>query len=73
MNDENIIVEKTKRFAVRIVNLYKYLVNNKKEYVLSKQLLRCGTSIGANVHEAIGGVSKADFKNKMSIALKEAK
>ncbi|MBR1663160.1 MAG: four helix bundle protein [Ruminococcus sp.] len=70
--DENVIVIKSKRFAVRVVRLYQYLVNDKKEYVLSKQLLRCGTSIGANVHEAIRGVSKADFKNKMAIALKEA-
>ncbi len=72
MIDENVIVIKSKRFAVRVVRLYQYLVNDKKEYVLSKQLLRCGTSIGANVHEAIRGVSKADFKNKMAIALKEA-
>ena len=53
MIDENVIVIKSKRFAVRVVRLYQYLVNDKKEYVLSKQLLRCGTSIGANVHEAI--------------------
>lgn len=72
MIDNNVIVEKSKKFAVRIVRLYQYLVNDKKEYILSKQLLRCGTSIGANVHEAIRGVSKADFKNKMAIALKEA-
>ena len=72
MDENNIIVDKTKRFAVRIVNLYKYLCEEKKEYVLSKQLLRCGTSIGANVHEAIRAISKPDFKNKMSIALKEA-
>ena len=59
-------------FAVRIVNLYKYLVKEQKEYVLSKQLLRCGTSIGANVAEAQRGQSKADFAAKMNIALKEA-
>ena len=69
---DNIIVDKSKRFAIRIINLYKYLVNDKKEYVMSKQLLRSATSIGANVHEAIRAVSKPDFKNKMCIALKEA-
>ena len=72
MMKENVSVEKTFEFAVRIVNLYKYLVNEHKEYVLSKQLLRCGTSIGANVAEAQRGQSKADFISKMSIALKEA-
>ncbi len=69
---ENIIVEKSFDFAVRIVNLYKHITNNKKEYILSKQLLRSGTSIGANVTEAQRGQSKADFTAKMSIALKEA-
>ena len=69
---ENICVEKSFEFAVRIVNLYKYLTQNKKEYVISKQLLRCGTSVGANVTEAQRGQSKADFAAKMGIALKEA-
>ena len=69
---ENVIVEKSFDFAVRIVNLHKYLSAEKKEYTLSKQLLRCGTSIGANVSEAQRGQSKADFLAKMSIALKEA-
>jgi four helix bundle protein len=69
---ENASVEKSFEFAVRIVKLYKYLINEHKEYVLSKQLLRCGTSIGANVAEAQRGQSKADFTAKMSIALKEA-
>ena len=69
---QNIIVEKSKNFAIRIVKLYKYLNENKKEYVLSKQLLKSGTSIGANVKEAIRGQSKADFYAKMNIALKEA-
>ena len=69
---ENIALEKSFDFAVRIVNLYKYITINKKEYVLSKQLLRSGTSIGANVTEAQRGQSKADFAAKMSIALKEA-
>ena len=69
---ENIIVDKSFDFAVRIVNLNKYLYNEQKEYVLSKQLLRSGTSIGANVSEAERAQSKADFISKMSIALKEA-
>ena len=70
--ESNIIVDKSKKFAIRIVNLYKFLVDNQKEYVLAKQLLRSGTSIGANVCEAIRGQSKADFGAKMNIALKEA-
>ena len=69
---ENIVVEKSFNFAVRIVKLYKYLSQEQKEYTLSKQLLRCGTSIGANVSEAQRGQSKADFTAKMCIALKEA-
>ncbi|MDD3223269.1 MAG: four helix bundle protein [Clostridium sp.] len=68
----NVIVNKSFKFAVDIVELYKMLVDEKKEYILSKQLLRSGTSIGANVKEGIKGISKADFRNKMSIALKEA-
>lgn len=72
MKTDNIIVDKSKNFAIRIVKLYKYLNEEKKEYVLSKQLLRSGTSIGANVKEADRGQSKADFTAKMSIALKEA-
>ena len=70
--DKNDVVEKSFNFAVRIVNLYKYLVKDHNEYVLSKQLLRCGTSIGANISEAQRGQSKADFAAKMNIALKEA-
>ncbi len=69
---ENIAVEKSFDFAVRVVNLYKYLTTEKKEYILAKQLLRSGTSIGANVTEAQRGQSKADFIAKISIALKEA-
>ena len=69
----NIILDKSFSFAVEIVNLYNNLVDNKKEYVLSKQLLRSGTSIGANVREGINGVSRADFLSKLGIALKEAK
>jgi len=70
---DNIILDKSFSFAVRIVKLYKYLCDEKKEYVLSKQLLRCGTSIGANINEAQAGQSKADFIAKMSIASKEAR
>ena len=69
---ENIIVVKSKDFAIRIVKLYKYLNENKKEYVLSRQLLKSGTSIGANVKEAIRGQTKPDFYAKMNVALKEA-
>ena len=69
---KHICAEKSFEFSVRIVNLYKYLTTEYKEYVMSKQLLRCGTSIGANVAEAQRGQSKADFISKMSIALKEA-
>lgn len=66
------VVEKSEDFAVRVINLCKYLRHTKKEYVLSKQLLRSGTSIGANVAEAQRAQSRADFLAKMSIALKEA-
>ena len=72
MKTNNVIVDKSLAFAVRIVNLYKYLTDVKHEYVLSKQILRSGTSIGANVTEAQKGQSKADFNAKMNIALKEA-
>jgi four helix bundle protein len=68
---ENIIEDKSFRFAVRIVNLYKYLCRTQKEYVLSKQVLRSGTSIGANIAEAQQAQSRADFIAKLSIALKE--
>ena len=70
---ENIILDKSFSFAIRIVKLYKYLCGEKKEYILSKQLLRCGTSIGANINEAQAGQSKADFISKMSISSKEAR
>ena len=72
MKMDNVIETKSFDFAVRTVNLYKHLTDNKKEFVLSKQLLRSGTSIGANVNEAQKGQSKADFNAKMNIALKEA-
>ena len=68
----NVIVDKSKAFAIRIIRLYQFLTTEKKEYILSKQLLRCGTSIGANVREGIFGQSKPDFHTKMTIALKEA-
>ena len=64
---ENIIAVKTYQFAIQIVNLNKELIA-KKEYVLSRQVLKSGTSIGANVEEAIGGISKKDFRAKMSIS-----
>ncbi len=70
--ENNIIVDKSKAFALRIIKLSKYLTNEKKEFVLSKQVLKSGTSIGANVKEAIRGQSKPDFYSKMNIALKEA-
>ena len=66
------IDKRTKQFAIRIVNLYRYLVEDRKEKVLSKQVLRSGTSIGANVAEGLFGASRADFINKYTIALKEA-
>jgi len=70
---ENVVKTKTYQFAIRIIKLNKYLVNDQKEYVLSKQILRSGTSIGANTEEADAGQSKKDFISKLSIALKEAK
>jgi len=70
-NSDNPIVDLSFNFGVRIVKFYKYLVG-KNVYVLSKQILRCGTSIGAIVQESIHAQSKADFINKMNIALKEA-
>ncbi len=72
MGQDNVIVIKSKVFAVRIIRLYQFLQNEKKEYTLSKQLLRSGTSIGANVKEAIRGFSKKDFRFKLGISLKEA-
>lgn len=70
---ENIIQDKSFAFAIRVVNLYKELSTEKREFVLSKQLLRSGTSIGANVEESIGGFSKKDFIHKLSISYKEAR
>ena len=67
----NIALEKSRKFAIRIYNLYKYLCDEKREYVLSKQLLRSGTSIGANLTEAQYSISKKEFLAKATISLKE--
>ncbi len=72
MKKDNVIVTKSKSFALRIIKMYQYLCNEKNEYVLSKQVLRSGTGIGANIREAMRGQSKADFYAKLNIALKEA-
>lgn len=72
MEKENIIANKSKAFAIRIIRLFQFLTTEKKEFVLSKQLLRSGTSIGANVREGIYGQSRPDFHSKLTIALKEA-
>jgi four helix bundle protein len=69
---DNIIVQKSYAFALEIIKLYKLLVD-KKEFVLSKQILRSGTSIGANIHEAVASESKKDFVHKLGIAVKEAR
>ncbi len=71
---ESIIKDKSKQFALRIIKMYQYLtkVSDNKEYIISKQVLRSGTSIGANVKEALRGQSRNDFRAKLSIALKEA-
>jgi four helix bundle protein len=68
-----VIVRKSYDFALRVVRFYRHHVETHKEHVLSKQVLRCGTSIGANVEEAEGAQSRADFISKMSIAYKEAR
>jgi len=73
MKKDNILQKKSYKFAIRIVKVYQYLCENKKEFVLSKQLLRCGTSIGANIEEAIGAQSDKDFISKLSISYKEAR
>ena len=69
---ENIIVKKSYAFALSVIQLYKQLVE-KREYVLSKQILRSGTSVGANIHEAVSGESKKDFIHKLGISVKEAR
>ena len=73
MKGKNVVQEKSFSFALRTVKLYRYLSEEKREYVLAKQLLRSGTSIGANVEEAIGGQSEKDFYAKLNIAYKEAR
>ena len=72
MAKANVVLDKSFDFAFEIIDLYKMLIEN-KEYILSKQLLRSGTSIGANVEEGIGAYSKKDFTSKMGLALKEAR
>jgi four helix bundle protein len=72
MKVDNQIVVDSKAFAIRIIKLYKYLSEEKKEYVMAKQVLRSGTSIGANISESVFAQSRMDFVSKMSIALKEA-
>lgn len=69
---ESVLREKSYQFALRVIKLYKFIVAEKKEYVLSKQILRSGTSIGANIEEANQGQPKSDFIHKLSIAQKEA-
>jgi len=71
--DKNVVLDKAFNFAIRVVNLYKLLCKDKKEYTLSKQLLRSGTSVGANINEAQAAQSKKDFISKMAIASKEAR
>lgn len=73
MKEDNAVQLKSYAFAVRVVKVYQFLSNDKKEFILSKQLLRCGTSIGANIEEAIGGQSSKDFYAKLTIAYKEAR
>ena len=73
IRSESIIAKKAYAFALDVVKLYKKLIADNKEFVLSKQLLRSGTSIGANINEAVSGQSKRDFVHKLSIALKEAR
>ena len=72
MKHDNIIVNKSKDFALRIIKMYQYLLSEKHETIMSKQVLRSGTSIGANIREAIRGQSKADFYSRLTISLKEA-
>ena len=71
MSKENIVKKKSFKFSVRIVKLYKYLIATHKEYVIPKQLLRCGTSVGAQIVESENAQSRADFIHKLSISQKE--
>lgn len=70
---DNIIVKKSYLFAIEVIKIYKILISEKKEYVLSKQMLRSGNSVGANIHEAVASESKRDFIHKLGIAVKEAR
>ncbi len=70
--EESILAKKSKTFAIRIINLYKYLCNEKREFVLSRQILKSGTSIGANIREAKYAQSRNDYISKFSISLKES-
>ena len=72
MKENNQIALESRNFAIRIVNLYKFLIGVKKEFVMSKQILRCGTSVGANISESVFAQSRQDFISKLSISLKEA-
>ena len=72
MKEENLVLKKSKAFAIRTIRLYQYLMDEKKEFIMSKQVLRSRTSIGANIKESIRAQSTADFLSKMQIALKEA-
>lgn len=72
MTHDNILVDKSIDFAIRMSNCYKYLLKERQEDIMSKQMFRSGTSIGANIHEGIQGQSKADFVSKLAIALKKA-
>lgn len=72
MKRENVVYDKALAFSIRIVNLYKYLIEQKSEYVMSKQLLRSGTSVGANISESISAESPSDFIHKLAIAQKES-
>ncbi|MBO4811063.1 MAG: four helix bundle protein [Prevotella sp.] len=72
MTSNNVLADKTIAFSIRMVNCYQYLMEEKKEFIMSKQLFRSGTSVGANVHEGIQAQSKSDFISKLGIALKEA-
>jgi four helix bundle protein len=73
MKNDNVVQIKSYAFAVRIIKVFKYLSEQKREFVLSKQLLRCGTSIGANIEKAIGGQSSKNFYAKLTISYKEAR
>lgn len=73
MNEKSIIHLKSYSFSIRIVRLYQFLIKEHKEYSLAKQILRCGTSVGANIEEATGGYSKKEFLSKLSISYREAR